>query len=348
MLNVNDIITDRAIRHSVYLERYKTGVVNEIVALLNSSVEPKLLRKIEKELRVAAKKSSALRELFRNNDVLVRAEFGAVRTRLNDRLNEIAKHEATWQMGVMRDAVPVAIDFIMPSPVLLKSIVTKKPMQGVLVKDWFNRLETNMAFKVNQQIQIGMVHGEGIEQIVRRVKGTKAAGYADGILDETRRNLRSVVRTSIAHVSNHASEASFAANDDVVKGVQMVATLDARTTVICMAQDGKVYPIGEGWRPPGHWQCRTRTVPVLKSWKELGINLKEAPAGTRASMNGQVSAKQTYPQWLKNQPVKIQDEILGKGKAQLFRRGNIKIDRFVDRRDRPLTLVQLKRLEDNL
>lgn len=348
MPSVNDIITDRAIRHSVYLERYKTGVVNEIVELLNSSVEPKLLRQIEKELRVVARKSSALRELFRNNGVLIKAEFRAVKTRLNDKLKEIVEHEAAWQVGVMKDAVPVAIDFIMPSPVLLKSIVTKKPMHGALVKDWFGKLETNMAFKANQQIQIGMVQGEGIEKIVRRIKGTRAANYADGVLDESRRHLRALIRTSVAHVSNHASEAIYAANDDVVKGVQIVATLDARTTVICMAQDGKEYPVGKGWRPPGHYQCRTRTVPVLKSWKELGIDLKEAPAGTRASMNGQVSAKQAYPQWLKKQPVKIQDEVLGKGKARLFRRGNIKIDRFVDRRSRSLTLSQLEKLEDNL
>ena len=65
MPSVNDIITDRAIRHSVYLERYKTGVVNDIIALLNSSVEPKLVRQIEKELRVAAKKSPALKKLFK-------------------------------------------------------------------------------------------------------------------------------------------------------------------------------------------------------------------------------------------------------------------------------------------
>lgn len=347
MPSVNDIITDRAIRHSVYLERYKTGVVNDIIALLNSSVEPKLVRQIEKELRVAAKKSPALKKLFKNNGELIKAEFGAVRSALNKKLDEIAEHEAAWQVSTLKSSTPVAIDFIMPSTAILKSIVTKKPMQGVLIKDWFSRLETNMAFKVNQQIQIGMVQGEGIEPIVRRIKGTKAAGYADGILDETRRNLRSVVRTSIAHVASNAAEASYAANDDVIKGVQIVATLDNRTTIICITQDGKVYPIGKGWRPPGHWQCRSRTVPVMKSWKELGIKLKEAPPGTRASMDGQVSAKQTYPQWLKKQPIEIQDEVLGKGKARLFRRGKVKIDRFVDRRNRPLTLVQLKRLEKN-
>ena len=71
-------------------------------------------------------------------------------------------------------------------------------------------------------------------------------------------------------------------------------------------------------------------IPVTKSWKELGINLKEAPAGTRASMNGQVPATMTYNDWLKKQPVGFQDDILGKAKGQLYRKGGLPMDKFVD------------------
>jgi hypothetical protein len=112
-----------------------------------------------------------------------------------------------------------------------------------------------------------------------------------------------------------------------------------------MSLDGTTYPVDQGPRPPAHHQCRSTTVPVVKSWKELGIDLKEAPPGTRASMNGQVPSKLTYPQWLKRQPAAIQREALGPTRAALFRSGRLTIDRFVDQRGRPLSLKQIRQRE---
>ena len=124
--------------------------------------------------------------------------------------------------------------------------------------------------------------------------------------------------------------------------------MDSRTTDVCISLDSKVFPVDEGERPPMHFQCRSTTVPILKSWKELGINLKEAPPGTRASMDGQVPDTLTYSKWIKGQSVSVQNEVLGKGKAQIFRRGKLPITRFVDARNKPLTLKQLTSLEESL
>jgi len=65
-------------------------------------------------------------------------------------------------------------------------------------------------------------------------------------------------------------------------------------------------------------------------------------------MDGQVPESQTYAEWLGNCNNKVQDEILGPGKAQLFRRGVVPMDRFIDARNKPLTLTQLERLETKL
>jgi SPP1 gp7 family putative phage head morphogenesis protein len=88
--------------------------------------------------------------------------------------------------------------------------------------------------------------------------------------------------------------------------------------------------------------CRSSTVPVLKSWRDLGINRDELPPGTRASMNGQVPATQTYGEWLRDQPATVQDEALGKAKGALFRRGELPVERFVAPTGRPYTLDQLR------
>lgn len=58
---------------------------------------------------------------------------------------------------------------------------------------------------------------------------------------------------------------------------------------------------------------------------------------------GTVPADLVYDDWLRGQPVEFQNEVLGRSKAVLFRRG-LKLDRFVDVTGRQLTTDQLREL----
>jgi len=85
-------------------------------------------------------------------------------------------------------------------------------------------------------------------------------------------------------------------------------------------------------------------IPALKSWRELGINLDEIPASTRASMEGQVNDK-TFKDWierkLKANP-NFANEQFGKGRVELWRNGTITFEQLFDLRGNPLTLSELK------
>ncbi len=344
--SVNELIADRAIRHTLFMERYKTSVVNEIIGMLNKTVEPALIAKLEKSLRKITRMSPNLIKLFRENGELMRAEFRVMESKLYEHMRDFANAESQWQIATLKSATPIAFDFVAPSPKLLKTLITNAPMQGVLVKDWFGNLARETAFKVNQQIQLGIVEGEGIEKIVRRIKGTRAARYSDGILNISRHHLRAVVRSSVSHVAHTTRDEVYKENQDIIKGVQVILTLDTRTCLACVkiANGGKIYPVDSAPHLPLHWSCRCTTAPVLKSWKELGIKLKEAPEGTRASMNGQVPEDMTYPAWLRKQPIEIQNEALGESRAKLFRSGRLKLNEFVDRNNRPLKLSELQKI----
>ena len=50
----------------------------------------------------------------------------------------------------------------------------------------------------------------------------------------------------------------------------------------------------------------------------------------------------SYGQWLKRQPAAIQDEVLGRRRAKLFREGKVQIDQFVGSDHQPLTLKELE------
>mgnify|MGYP000197298943 FL=1 len=58
---------------------------------------------------------------------------------------------------------------------------------------------------------------------------------------------------------------------------------------------------------------------------------------------GKTNVKNDYNSWLSRQSKQFQIDALGKSKAELFRKGGLSVNKFVDRLDRPLTLDQLKR-----
>ena len=352
--SVNQQLLDRAIRHATFLERLKARQVDEVLNFLDRDVFPDLLKRLGnrlKRIRLRGADSGVFttqryKDMVAANNKLIQAGLRHANGTLSAELKKLALSEAEWQRATLARTVPLEIDFTVPSPRLLRAIVTSQPFRGALLKDWFGGLEKSTQGLVTKNINIGLAQGETIEQIVRRLKGTKLLNFTDGVLKMPRHQITSLVRTASTHVANAAREATYVDNSDVVKAVQYVATLDSRTTEICASLDGKVFPIGEGERPAMHHQCRSTTIPITKSFKELGIKgLKEVPASTRASMNGQVPAATTYPQWLKQQPVAVQNEVLGVGKARLWRQGKVKIEKFTDAQHRPLSLRQVIKRE---
>jgi hypothetical protein len=50
----------------------------------------------------------------------------------------------------------------------------------------------------------------------------------------------------------------------------------------------------------------------------------------------------TFEGWLSRQTQERQDDILGKGRAEMYRKGEITLNDLVNGRGRPLTIAQLK------
>lgn len=355
-LSANEQLLDRAIAHAHYLERLKTFEVRRVVGLLNNDVLPDLVDRISSRLErlrargfdVQVTSNVGYRDLIAGMRDILDSGMRRLSDHVESSLVDIGASEAKWQANaIARIAGPqIRFEFDMPSVSTLRSIVTSRPMQGQIIGDWFKDLGKTTQTRLTREINIGIASSESVEDIVRRIRGTREARYSDGVLQITRNNAESVVRTAVNHVSSHARAELAAENDDIVKGEMMVATLDLGTTDYCKNIDGKVFPVGEGPRPPFHFKCRTTPVPVLKSWKELGLSLKELAPGTRASMDGQVPASTTYTEWLARQSADRQDQALGgPGRGALYRRGAVTIDRFVDGRGRPLSLRELEQLE---
>lgn len=340
---VNDEIADALTSHAIGLHRLSNATVRKIIALLNRSDARIVARLLSED--VSALSRARQEQLLDDLRRIVESAYTDATGQLHIDLQHLAAYEGQYQADMFKAVLPVRFDTIMPSAEQLWAAVNARPFQGRRLKEWYADIAETASKRLRDTIRTGIVEGRTIDQMVREVRGTAAQGYKDGALEIGRRQAEAVVRTAVNHTATAAREELFSRNATLIKAVQWHSVLDGRTTLICMGRDGKTWPVGIGPRPPAHWNCRSSVIPIVKSLRELGLNVKDLKPGTRASMNGQVAADLTYNDWLKKQPVAFQEDVLGVAKAKLFRDGGLSLDRFVDRAGQELTLDQLKQRE---
>ena len=330
------------------MTRYSTGVVNRMLALIDRA-DADIIRRLRAANIPGARtpyQRQRLEQLLRGIKEIAAKGHASMIGALRSELKEISAYELDFLSRQINAALVVDLATTVPAAGTIYSAALSRPMQGKYLRDWFSQLNGNKQRAIADAIRLGVVEGETIPAIVSRIRGTRAANYRNGILAIQRRHAEAIARTAVNHVVSNARRSLMNANSDIVKGWQYVATLDGRTTDICMSLDGNVYATrAEGPEPPQHINCRSAMSPVTKSWKELGFKKDELSPGTRASMNGQVSAKETYQTWLRKQPAGFQDDVLGRTKGRLFRQGGVTLDRFVDANGRSYTLAQLAKRE---
>ena len=326
MSSVNEILRDRGISHAVYLERYKSSVVRKIMELLNQADTDiaERLASVDEDSFTKRRLESLLKEVRGINEEAM-SEF---QKKAQLEFTEFAGYESGFQAKTIENAIPIKWNMTQPSSDQIYAAAAAKPFENRLISDHMNNVSQRRIELVDGAIRQGWIQGETIQQVSRRIRGSRKLKYRDGILEKSRSEISSLVRTATNHFSNESRNALYAANDDLIKGIQVVATLDSHTTLICMNLDGKVFDIDKAPQFPQHWGCRTTTIPVLKSWRELGINMDEAPPGTRASMNGQIPSTLKYEDWLKQQSEADQIEALGRKRWELWKNG-VPISKFV-------------------
>ncbi len=342
---VNEELVDEIIRHQVLIERFKHRKLRDIAKYI------KELRDDVAAQLIARGPDGSDNTISRQRLAALLSELEGISDRIANRmlqnvqsdLRELAEYESAWMTKTFDSVIPVSVDTVIPAATQVWAAVEARPFSDRLLKDWVSDYTKSQRDRLTGAVRMAVTEGQTISQLVQRIIGTKSQGYTNGIINTSRRGANALARTAVNHTVTIARQETFNQNENILKGVQWKATLDGRTSPICYARDGTVYPVKSGPRPPAHPNCRSTIVPVTKSWKELGINLKEAPKGTRASMNGQVSADLTYNQWLKRQPAEFQDDVLGATKGKLFRDGNLSLDRFVDEKlGRGLTLPEIR------
>lgn len=341
------------IEHQLDLNRLSAGYQIGVAALfkeLASDIEAKIgARPLtafsqERISRLIADIKAEIADVFDEQRDLMRSE-----------LVDLAKAESQWALAAVNQTIGVDIARVLAPTPVLRQLVKEDLFQGAPLADWFKAQSDDVQFAVTSAIRVGVAQGETNAQIVNRL-ATQARQGNGGVLNIKQRNLETLVRTAVQTVANRSHVETWAENDEIIKSLQQLSTLDGRTSDICIAYSGKQWtlkdrrPIGHSlpWNSgtPRHWNCRSVVIPITKSFAELVIDLPEISATTRASMDGQVAADFTFEQFLEKKGKAFQDKTLGVGRAELWREGKITLTQLLDQRGNPLTLAELRRRYD--
>jgi hypothetical protein len=357
-------LADLLIERGIDLFRLEAGIRDKIVKLLNDMA--KELRAKLSEDTLSDFGRARLNSMLKDAAQIIADYYLQARDEMTTQLTGLAQHEAQATVKLFARVIDFKVGFGLPGQTVLETLVKDVLIQGAPSRDWWARQSAATTFSFSAAVRQGILQGETNDQIIRRVIGSKDG--APGILATSRKNAAALVHSSVQTVANASRLETFKKNGNVVKGVRQLSTLDGRTTDICLAYsdgewdlDGK--PINKTTLPfvntdaqgidhagpPRHWNCRSTLVPITKTWAELGGkgNVPEFKPSQRASMDGPVAGDTSMEAFIDRKPKGFLDDLLGPGRAQLYRDGKITLQQLVDQSGRPLTLAELKAKYDN-
>lgn len=223
---------------------------------------------------------------------------------LTDNLASIAAHEAEFAAKAVKSAgVAVDLGNTIPSASFLKTLITTTPLPfsddgHTLLMPWLSDTEAGRLRRLQGALTMGFGEGESTAQLVTRIRGTKAKNFTDGILQTSRKDATTIALTANSAIQNAAREETFKRMKSI-RFLEWSAILDGRTSQLCQGRSGTIYPIDAPHpSPPAHPRCRSILIP-----RRDNEGKKHKPFGD----------------WLKDQPASVQDEVLGKARADVFR-----------------------------
>ncbi|EOQ73486.1 minor capsid protein [Acinetobacter lactucae] len=346
-------LLDALVSHQAYLYRLSSSEITKLVSQFDSISGEMLsqLRDLLDELSDAERSAlmtgqyttPALKEIRTVIQSWQSTVASALLESFSVSATALAVYEATYQ------AKTIAGKAIEPNGKTLLNKAKKAPLSGgILLDSIFARIADDTRLRVEQVIRDGLSKDQTNQQIIQRIKGKKALNFQDGLLDQSRSQISTMVRTARSHVSNVALNETYTAIG--VQYVKFIATLDSRTSKICMGFSDKVYKEDEPHPvPPLHPNCRSILIPVTD---EQGKTIGKRPFNNKVNGEGEigvVDSNTTFKGWFEKQDAAFQKSWLGPSRYKLFKEGKYSLDKFVDPlTGQPFTLAELKKLDEEM
>ena len=337
-MSINDDILSRGLKERALLSLYEKKLDTDLTKVMSSHKK----RLVNSALKNGNKSVNALNRAL---TLETRKTYRKIYKNGISELKALANTSSKFHNNTLKES--------------LGKVYRSKVYTGLKVND----LIINSAGTYSEQIaSISLTQQRRIKDVVRKgmidnLAVNKIAKNVGDSIDLPSAQLKTLSRTAITETSSNVSNATYKLNEDVIDGYQYVATLDSRTSMICGRLDGKVFRLDDsrGVRPPQHFNCRSTTVPIVKSYEDIANTkssriskrrLKRLSGSKRASFNGQVPSETNFEKFLSQQDDNFKLTVLGnKRRVEIFNTGKLKFTQFSTRDGE---LVSVGRLEELL
>lgn len=164
----------------------------------------------------------------------------------------------------------------------LKEDVYDDLIRDLLGREWREQYATeldDLILRIRRSISSGMSSGEGIPDIMRRVRSEM--GVSTDRRSGFRANfnrIQTITRSVVNASSNAGAVEAYRRNADVIEGYEWLTARDERVCPQCRGYNGRIEPLNSSFRPPAHPNCRCTVIPVVR--QEILIEYDEPPRAT--------------------------------------------------------------------
>ena len=249
---------------------------------------------------------------------LIDATYADIAVHSTQAMKDLAAIEASALAAIVKNASDVVLR--------VPRLKVTPAFGGFPLEHWWQAQATDTASRVASYLRAA-VSPEADAQIIAHNLTSVA-----GPLPTAERYAESLTHSTVQRIATDARRAVMQANPDVIVGYEVAETLDSRTCAQCLAYDGSTYdlegaPTGDtvlplNGGPPYHMNCRGMLVPVMEG---------SAPSGGLSAED-----------WLDRKTPAQQDDILGKGRAALYRKGSLTLRDLVSGTGQQLSLAELR------
>lgn len=285
MPNVSTRVADKITQQTVSLLRVEASLRAQILRDLNT-LESDLIDDLSRAAGKSDLSLARLQALLAQTRATINTAYENIAVNFTPALKEVAIAIARKTIEGVNAIVRVELMSVGMTKEQIEYIAGKTVIEGRIQAKWWSSQATSLRNKFAQQMRQGQYRGEGVDELVRRVRGTRASGFTDGVMNAPRYQAEALVRTGVQSVANESKLASYLNNRDVIRAVEWIATLeDTKTCEVCRELNGKIWrlpetgdkdanyiPEGHGTPFPGslqHFNCRCVQVPITYSFKEL-------------------------------------------------------------------------------
>jgi hypothetical protein len=210
--------------------------------------------------------------------------------------------DAGVERGVS-NVLKLGIAYNRPAQTVLEELAAQMTPRGAISK-LFSEFGPQAAAKAKNTIFTGVALGTPTKTIGRQLAKDLEIPLNRGLL----------IATDRINSAQRAGTLALYRASTAVKAWRWSASLSSRTCPVCLAMDGTVHPLTEDMA--SHPSCRCTMTPVLDPSKPI--------------------TRQTGEQWFARQSVKVQRQILGATKYELYRDGKLKLADLVVKTSHPL------------